>query len=229
MIPSELLEEVFISRGQIVQLTERVETALLKFNRSPVGKILLKKPFQKALGEKEKETLVDEIVSVILKKIDINSNFLVFRVLVDRTIIPRDALVSFCKARQSGSWSGSMNCVDENILAELRITEGKFFEKSVEEVFLFRFDHPTDDWEKEYDIIGLKPADVFTIAAVNTKHYLPENITRWKDKDGKWVYCFFRGLASCPNIRQPFLEHRFYNNCTNGELSTGWWHVGVRK
>lgn len=81
-----------------------------------------------------------------------------------------------------------------------------------------------DDLEKEFKLLGLKPADPISVAAVNEADPAFANerphATHWKDAKGNWCYASFDdGDGKC-------LVRVYYNG--TGWLD-GWWFAGVRK
>ena len=81
-----------------------------------------------------------------------------------------------------------------------------------------------DDLEQEYAKRGLKPADSYSLAAVNEADpgFADErpNGTHWKDADGKWCYIgFLRG-----GDERYVSVHRF-----DDDWGDHWWFAGLRK
>ena len=83
-----------------------------------------------------------------------------------------------------------------------------------------------DELEKEYELRGLKPADPYSLAAVNEnyptlidKH---PNGTHWKNKDGKWCY-----MCLTWTVTDPFVQVRRANK--GKSWSDAYWFAGIRK
>ena len=82
-----------------------------------------------------------------------------------------------------------------------------------------------DDLEKEYDLRGLKPADPFSLGAVNEDDPAladtKPNCTHWKDANGKWCYVAFRHWGGDERIVSVFrYDDRWLDR---------WWFAGLRK
>jgi hypothetical protein len=78
--------------------------------------------------------------------------------------------------------------------------------------------------DKEYERRGLKPADPYTLAAVNEadpafadKH---PNGTHWKDADDKWRYAAFYRWSD---------ERRAHVYRSDYDWDDRWWFPGFRK
>src|SRR5205823_3459586 len=99
-------------------------------------------------------------------------------------------------------------------------------EEEVEVVF-FKFSQSISDsdLDKEYELRGLKPADPYSLFAVNEADaaFADErpNATHWKDASGKWCYAAFdrqsRGERDVAVLRR------------DGEWGDRWWFAGLCK
>lgn len=81
-----------------------------------------------------------------------------------------------------------------------------------------------DDLEHEFELHGLKPADPYSLAALNEvdstfADEMPHG-THWKDAKGKWCYASF---DSWSGMRRVDVYRRDYG------WSNSWWFAGVRK
>jgi hypothetical protein len=80
------------------------------------------------------------------------------------------------------------------------------------------------DLDKEYELRGLKPADPYSLAAVNEDDPAfaddHPNGTHWKDGDGNWCYAVFRRWFDERDV--------FVSRDGNG-WDDGWWFAGLRK
>lgn len=110
------------------------------------------------------------------------SNLIVRRVKVNRNRTPQEAIDA----------TGRRQYVDISVVDAMPRGEGEG-----SEIFFFIPDRllSDDDLEKEYELRGLKPADPYSLAAVNeidpafADNY--PNSTHWKDSNGKWYYAAF--------------------------------------
>ena len=157
------------------------------------------------------KTLVSDLVGVIRKHVEAVSNLLVRRVKVNRTLTPEEMLKA----------TGRAVYADGNVVKNMPKGEGE-----EAEVIFFQLGRyvSDDDLEKEYDLRGLKPADPYSLGAVN-KSIPPfadshPNGTHWKDAEGKWCYAtFYR-----------FLDDRdVYVYRGDNDWNGGWWFAGLRK
>lgn len=115
------------------------------------------------------------------------SNLIVRKVKVDRSRSPQDAINA----------TGRAGLINSQVVNAMPTAEAD----EVEVVF-FKVDMvgrngyiSDDDLEKEFELRGLKPADPFSVAAVNEADpaFADEkpNGTHWKDNEGDWCYATF--------------------------------------
>ncbi len=87
-----------------------------------------------------------------------------------------------------------------------------------------------DDLEKQYELLGLKPADPISVAAVNEADqgflYEKSHCTHWKDAQGNWCNIrFYSGFL--------YSENEFVGYVSVLPDSSGfddqWWFAGIRK
>jgi len=208
MIPS--LEP--ISEGQIGKICELISTRLRKT-------LIQRKPLQIVL-ETEAVLMVDKIVTILTNMIRKKSDYFIYRVIVNRKRPPINALLNYAHKHYE-----SMDCVNLDIIKE--IPYGK--KEGTEDIYLFYMDHYTTNWESEYEVRGLKPADLFAIVSLNDTNYpLPENITRWKGKNGQWCYCSFCKLATATGVRA-VVSNDIESYVKDSPLHPHWLFVCVRK
>lgn len=195
--------ETAITVGQIGKIQELLGAALRKSE-------LQSEPTQLVL-ETQGDSLVAELISVVRKRVDAAGNRIVRRIKVDRTRTPEQMLKA----------TGRKQYVDHDVVAAMPKGEG-----SEAEVFFFNLGRfiSDADLEKEYALRGLKPADPYTLGAVNEAdpsftdtHY---NATHWKNADGKWCYTAFNRWHG---VRYVFVHEYGYG------WRDFWWFAGVRK
>jgi hypothetical protein len=82
-----------------------------------------------------------------------------------------------------------------------------------------------NDLEKEFNLRGFKPADAYSLSAVNEEDPAfadtHPNATVWKDVDGKWCYVAFfqwNGRERDVSVKR-----------SSRVWSEGWWFAGIRK
>ncbi len=144
--------------------------------------------------------------------IDPISSIIVRRIRVDRTRKPKKALEA----------TGRKVYVNNNIVATMPKGEGEEVD-----VIFFKLDRyiSDDDLEKEYAVRGLKPADPYSLAAVNEADpaFADEypNATHWKNANGQYSYATFDvrlGDERYVHVRRRAVDWR-----------NDWWFAGVRK
>jgi hypothetical protein len=168
-----------------------------------------KEAVQKALGARE---LAADLFAVFRSHVERFSNMFVRIVKVDRSRTPEQALTA----------TGRKQHVNSSVVATMPNGNGE----EVKVVF-FAPDKSAynengwisdDDLEKQYALRCLKPADPFSLAAVNEADpvFADEhpNATHWKDADGKWCYAaFHRWLGVGRGVRVRRLDddwHAFW-------------------
>ena len=135
----------------------------------------------------------------------------IFRVKVDRTKSSQEALYA----------TGRRQFIDTEVGAAM--PKGETDEG---EVFFFRPGRFVSDeeLERENELRGLKPADPYSLAAVNEAdpYFADEhpNCTHWKDARGNWFYAAF----------DRWLRERSVYVCrSDGVWHDSWWFAGSRK
>ena len=208
MIPSSNFKKTTV--GQINKAVS-LYRALLEKHCEEFGA----EPFQYALGLKG---LANEQFGVLRKRVEAVSDFIIRRVRVDRNRTPKQVLDA----------TGREQFIDRLDVDEM--PKGKGDEV---EVIFFKLDltdrqgYISDtDLDKEYDLRGLKPADPYSVSAVNEAD--PEfadekpNKTHWKNVKGEWcfvVFCCWKGGGRRGvNVRRN--DHSTIDVC---------WYAGLRK
>ncbi len=157
------------------------------------------------------DALAKELLAVVRKYVDAASNLITRVVTVNRKRSGKEALTA----------TGRNQYVDDSVVVQM--PNGTTEETEVVFFKLGRY-VSDNDLDKEYELRGLKPADPFSLAAVNeaAPAFADEhpNGTHWKDKNDKWCYAtFFRwidGRSVCV-----FRSDDGWND--------DWWFAGVRK
>ena len=193
-----------ITPGQVGKLQELLGAALRKSG-------LQSEPTQQVL-ERDGGALADEFVASVRKRVEAVSNLITRRVKVDRTRTPQEAIVATSRAQY----------LDKKVVATMPRGEG-----SEAEVFFFNLGRyvSDDDLEKGYELRGLKPADLYSVAAVNEVDptFADEypNGTHWKDDKGKWCFAAFSRWRG---------ERRVGVDRRDGrDWFDYWWFAGLRK
>jgi len=189
--------------GQIEKATDIFRNTLRK-HRKEFGT----KPVQDVLGLR---TLGTDLLAPFRKCVEAVSNLIVRVVQVVRSRTPQEALDA----------TGRAQYTDKPVVAAMPKGEGE-----QAEVVFFNLGRyvSDDDLEKEYEARGLKPADPYSLAAVNEADpaFADEkpNSTHWKDSEGKWCYAaFYRGVG----------ERGLSVRRGDRGWVDSWWFAGVRK
>lgn len=165
-------------------------------------------PVQQVLGQPE---LVGDMVGVFQRRVEAISNLVMRRAKVDRTQTPEQVLEA-TKRRPY---------VDAKVVKTMPKGEGE--EVAVYFFTLGRYVGDAD-LDKEYELRGLKPADPYTLAQVNTDDpALADNRpngTHWQNAEGKWCFATFRRWYG---------ERDVYVSVRGYEWDVRWWFAGVRK
>jgi hypothetical protein len=163
---------------------------------------------QTVLGQSE---LAGEQLSVFRRRVEAISNMIVRKVPVNRTRTPQEVIAV----------TGRKQYVSDDVVAGMPKGEGE-----IAEVFFFKIGRFVSDvdLDKEYELRGLKPADVYSQAAVNEadEAFADEhpNGTHWKDSGGKWCFATF-GL---------WRDGRLVYVCRDDDDWVDyWWFAGLRK
>lgn len=203
MTPSEI---AVITAGQIAKINENLAAALRKsgFPKDSVQQIL----------ETQGDTIVGEMVVVLRKRVEAISGIIVRRVAVNRVRTPQEAIGA----------TGRNQYVTDSVVGTMPRGDGE-----EAEVHFFNLGRYVNDLEldKEYELRGLKPADPYSLAAVNEDDsaFADEhpNGTHWKDANGKWCYAAF---SRWRDERRVLVAHvRRYDR----DWYDDWWFAGLRK
>ncbi len=128
------------------------------------------------------KSLVAELVAVVQKYVDAVSNLITRTVNVNRTRAPQEVLDATKRAQYT----------DRKVMDSMPKGEGE-----TKEVIFVNLGHyvSDDNLDKELDSLGFKPADPYSVAAVNEADpaFADEhpNSTHWKDAEGKWCFVAF--------------------------------------
>lgn len=179
--------------------------AMLQKHRSELSS----EPVQQILGQPE---FVGEMVGVLRKRVEVISSLTIRHAKVDGTRSPQKALDA----------TGRKQYTDKDVVKAM--PKG---ESGEVEICFFKLGRyvSDDDLEREYDLHGLKPADPYSLAAVNEADPAfadtQPNCTHWKDSNGKWCYAAFDQWYD--GGRRVFVSRRGH------VWNDYWWFAGVRK
>lgn len=197
MTPSEM------TIGQISKIQENLGAALRKAG-------LPQEPSQIVL-ETQGDAFIAECVSAFRKRVEAQSDLIIRRVNVDRLRLPKAALEATARKLY----------VNDSVVADMPKGEGE----DAEVVFFKVGRYVSDaDLDKEYELRGLKPADPYSLAAVNEADPAfaedHPNGTHWKDSSDKWCCALFYRWY---DERHAFVYRRV------SDWHGGWWFAGLRK
>lgn len=189
--------------GQIDKAVDLFRAGLRK-HRSEFGSDAM----QQTLGNKE---LVPELLGVFRKYVEMISDCVVRHFTCNRARTPNEVLNA----------TGREQYIDREVVNSMPRGEGE--EGDVAFFNLGRY-VSDDNLEKEYELRGLKPADPYSLAAVNAADpaFADEhpNGTHWKDKNGNWCFAAF---GRCADERRVGVRRR------GGGWGGRWWFAGFRK
>ena len=163
---------------------------------------------QQAFGQPE---LASDWLAVLRTRVEAISNLVVRTVKVNRTRTAQAALDA----------TGRRQYTEKDVVDSMSQGTGE----EVEVVFFNLGRYVSDvDLDKEYELRGLKPADPYSLAAVNEADPAfagtKPNATHWKDK-GKWCYAAFDQWRDGERNMDVY-------RCEN-DWDDRWWFAGVRK
>jgi len=162
---------------------------------------------QQALGAKD---LGSDLLAVFRGYVERFSNLVIRLVRPDRNRTPQAVLDATDRKQYT----------DSNVVASMPRGTGE-----ETKVVFFKLGHFISDvdLDKEYELRGLKPADPYSLAAVNEvdpafadKH---PNTTHWKDAEGNWCYAAF--------YRWNDFERRVDVNRLDDDWYGFWWFAGL--
>lgn len=164
---------------------------------------------QHVFGQPE---LGSEWLAVLRTRVEAVSNLVVRTAKVNRTR----------KAQAALDATSHRQYTDQKVVDAMPNGEGE-----EAEVVFFNLDRYVSDvdLDKEYELRGLKPADPYSLAAVNEADPAfadqKPNATHWKDFNGKWCYVAFGRWGG---------GGRFVDVGRGGDGWNGpWWFAGLRK
>lgn len=168
---------------------------------------------QKVLGQSE---LASEQFAVFRRRVEALSNLIVRKVPVNRNRSQQEALNATNRAQHT-----DRKVVDAMPKAEADEVEVVFFKPDLSERNGLISD---DDLEKEFELLGLKPADPISVAAVNEADpaFADERPhgTHWEDAEGNWCYAAFNSYRD---------ERGVDVRRSVADWPDSWWFAGVRK
>jgi hypothetical protein len=171
------------------------------------------KTVQMVLGQSE---LAGEQLSVFRRRVEMFSNLIVRTAKVNRSRSQQEAIDATGRVQHT-----DCEVVDAMPKAEADEVELVFFKPD----FSNRNGRISDDdLEKEFELLGLKPADPVSVASVNEADpaFADEKPhgTHWKDVNGDWCYATFRRWC---------VEREVFVGCGDFGWLVDWWFAGVRK
>ena len=200
--------EATITDGQIEKAVGKLRDAMRK-HRSEITSDVA----QQVLGV---ENLGMMMFSPFRERAEAVSNLIVRKVPVKRSRSPQEALEATNRAQYT-----DRKVVDAMPKGEGEEAEIVFFKPDLSERNGFISD---DDLEKEFELRGLKPADPYSLAAVNESDPAfaddHPNATDWKDGDSKWCFAAFNRWDG---ERYVFVDRDDY------DWDGRWWFAGLRK
>lgn len=188
------------------QIEKAVDTyrAMLRKHRSELGSDAV----QHALGQ---PGYVAEQVAVLRKYAEAASSMLIRHITVNRIRTPMEAIDA----------TGRNKYLTDDVVRAMPKGVG-----DEADVFFFKLGRYVSDneLEKEYARRGLRPADPYSLAAVNEadpafadKH---PNGTHWKDMSDYWCYAAFGRWS---------VERSVYVGRCGSDWRDAWWFAGLRK
>src|SRR3989344_2102144 len=180
--------QAIMTTGQIGKIQELLGAGLRKAE-------LQSEPVQEVL-EHRGGKLAEELVAVVRKYAEAESNLIIRSAKVDRTRTPQQVLDA----------TGRKQYTDRKAVDSMPRGEGEEVE-----VGFFKLDLSArgglisdDDLEKEFEFRGIKP-DPYAVAAVNAADPAfadtHPNGTHWKDAQGKWCFAtFYRWVGGERNV-----------------------------
>lgn len=194
-----------ITAGQIRRAADRFS------ERCHINESSLPKDSVQEVLEDEGDVLAQEMFEVFRARVERHTNTIVRLVAVNRNRTPQEALDA----------TGRKQYTDASVVSSMPKGEG---DKA--EIFFFKVGRfaSDDELEEEFESRGFKPADPYSLAAVNEADpaFADEhpNGTHWKDAQGKWCYTTF----DCWSAERYVGVYRH-----DGDWGDGWWFAGLRK
>lgn len=157
-----------------------------------------------------------------------NLGMLMFAPFRERTEVISKLIVRSFKTSGKRSFQEALDATGRKQYTDRKVVNAVSPRESEEgEVVFFNLGRYVNDdnLEKEYELRGLKPADPYSLAAVNEADPAfadkKPNGTHWKDADGKWCFATFfqwRGGRRSVSVGR-----------SSYDWNDGWWFAGVRK
>lgn len=158
--------------------------------------------------------LAGEMFALFRQRVEAKASEIIRRVGINRNLKPDEVIAKVCE-------TGRQRYVDHKVLESMPKGEGEEAEVVFFKIGRFISD---DDLEKEYEKRGLKPADAYSLAAVNRDDPAfgdeKPNCTHWKDAQGKWCYVAFSRWDA---------GRRVDVRRSDGDWGGNWWFAGLRK
>jgi hypothetical protein len=200
---TKIMIAIEITDGQIENAVNKLRDAMRK-HRSEITSDVA----QQVLGV---ENLGMMMFAPFRERAEVISNLIVRTTKVNRARTPQQVLDA----------TGRKQYTNSDVVATMPRGEG-----SEAEVIFFKLGRYVSDneLEKEYELRGLKPADPYSLAAVNEADpafadgHL--NCTHWQDVNGKWCFSAFDRWGGERSLGVRRLDSDWYD---------GWWFAGLRK
>ncbi len=182
-------DSIYMTEAQIIRAQKLFGAELRKHRKE-----FWKKSVQTVLA-KDRKDLKEELINVFRGFVEFR-DIIVRKVIVKYSRIPEEAITSTgFSLYHSGSSSNAdqiIASIPRNVKKD-RVVAVSFFWLSMEEIGPYFTD---EHLEHRYRARGLKPADPYSLAAVNEAD--PDfvakygaNSTHWKDDKGKWCFVQF--------------------------------------
>lgn len=158
--------------------------------------------------------LAGEMFALFRQRVEAKASEIVRIATPDRTFKPADVIAKVVE-------SGRKSYVDNKVVETMPRGEGE-----QTEVVFFTLGRyiSDDDLKKEYEKRGIKPADPYSLAAINRDDPAfadaKPNCTHWKDGDGKWCYAAFSRWHGGRRVDVIRNDRDWYGT---------WWFAGLRK
>jgi len=205
---TQIVTATGMSDGQIENAVCKLRDAMRK-HRSEIGLYAA----QRVLGI---ENLGMILFAPFLERAEALSNLIFRRVTVDRSRSPQEALNATGHTQYT-----DRTVVDAMPKGDCDEVLVVFFKPDLSNRNGFISD---DDLEKEFELRGLKPADPYSLAAVNEADtaFSDEHPhgTHWKDSDGNWCCATFGRWS---DERRMGVYHYVI------DWNDDWWFAGIRK
>ena len=195
-----------ITAGQIGRASDRFS------ERCRVNAVSLPKDTVQLVLEDEGDQLAQEMFEMLRTRVERRANIIVRRVTVNRNRTPDECITA----------TGRNKYVTDGVVATMPRGEGG----EVEVHFFHVGKYINDaDLDKEFELRALKPADPYSLGAVNEADPVfaneHPNGTHWKDADDKWCFAAFNQWYDG--------ERDVRVNRHDNDWNDDWWFAGLRK